>query len=133
MAQVFVFGYVEDDITPKQSQKGTTYVSFRLKEYIGKGRIQTYQVWAWEDNVRLMEKLGIKKGSHVWVTGSLELVDCTVNKGEVKTKMLKIYCSSCGFVPGNKQRSDKADVLETEEIPAAFHFEELDGDRMPLP
>ena len=130
MAQVFVFGYVEDEIVPKQSQKETTYVSFRLREYIGKGRIQTYQVWAWEETVKLIQKLGIKKGSQVWVTGSLELVDCTVNKGTLKTKMLKVYCSSIGFVPRSKQNTDTEKVPE---IPTAFHVEELDGDREPLP
>lgn len=130
MAQVFIFGYVEDEIVPKQSQKETTYVSFRLKEYIGKGRIQTYQVWAWEETVKLIQKLGIKKGSQVWVTGSLELVDCTVNKGTAKTKMLKVYCSSIGFVPGNKQSTDTQNAPE---IPMTFQVEELDGDREPLP
>lgn len=130
MAQVFIFGYVEDEIVPKQSQKETTYVSFRLKEYIGKGRTQTYQVWAWEETVKLIQKLGIKKGSHVWATGSLELVDCTVNKGAAKTKMLKVYCSSIGFVPGSKQ---SAETEKVPEIPTTFHVEELDGDREPLP
>ena len=91
MAQIQVIGYVDADLQLKQSQKETAYVSFYLKEQIGKGRWQTYQVWAWSNLAARMERLGVKEGSLIWLTGSVELVDCTTKHGQEKTKLLKIY------------------------------------------
>ena len=133
MAQIQVIGYVETALQLKQSQKETAYVSFYLKEHLGKGRCQTYQVWAWGNLVARMERLGVKEGSLIWLTGSLELVDCTVKQGREKTRLLKIYCSDFGYVP--RRRAERQDayngtaaLAEPEPTP-----EVLDGDRMQLP
>ena len=133
MAQIQVIGYVNADLQLKQSQKETAYVSFDITEQIGKGRWQTYQVWAWGNVVARMERLGVKKGSLIWLTGSLELVDSTVKHGREKTKLLKIYCSDFGYIPRRKaerQEADKGTAAPVEQEPTP---EVLDGDRMQLP
>ena len=133
MAQIQVIGYVDADLQLKQSQKETAYVSFYLKEQIGKGRWQTYQVWAWSNLAARMERLGVKEGSLIWLTGSLELVDCTVKQGKEKTKLLKVYCSDFGFIPRRKterQDADKGTAAPVEPDPTP---DVLDGDRMQLP
>lgn len=134
MAQITVFGYVTDDLVPKQSQRNVAYVCFHVKEHIGKGRCQTYQVWAWGNDVTRMTQLGIKNGSLIWLSGSLELVDCTENQGRERTKILKVYCKDFGFLPGRKIA--RQDMQQNRGIPPVSPPpipEILDGDRMPLP
>ena len=133
MAQIQIIGYVDTDLQLKQSQKETAYVCFQLKEHLGKGRLQTYQVWAWGNLAARMERLGVKEGSLIWLTGSLELVDCTVKQGKEKTKLLKVYSSDFGFIPRHKterQDADKGTAAPVEPDPTP---EVLDGDRMQLP
>ncbi len=84
---------------------------FRLTEQAGKGRTQAYQVWAWNEDVSRLLRLGVKKGTLLWLTGTQELVDCTAKQGTVKTMLLKVYLTNFGFVPGRR----------------------LDGSREPLP
>ena len=133
MAQIQVIGYVNADLQLKQSQKETAYVCFQLNEHLGKGRLQTYQVWAWGNLAARMERLGVKEGSLIWLTGSVELVDCTVNHGREKTKLLKIYSSDFGFITRRRferQDADKGTAAPVEPEPTP---EVLDGDRMQLP
>ena len=133
MAQIQVIGYVDADLQLKQSQKETAYVCFQLKEHIGKGRWQTYQVWAWGNLAARMERLGVKEGSLIWLTGSLELVDCTVKQGKEKTKLLKVYSSDFGFIPRRKTERQDADKGTTAPVEPEPTPEVLDGDRMQLP
>lgn len=133
MAQVYTFGYVMNDVVPKTSQKNTTYVCFTLKEQLRKGRSQTFQVWAWGDLVTQLTKSGICKGSMIWISGTLELVDFTVNHGQNRTKDMKVYLSSFGHVLGrNSKRTAEANKYKAIND-AHPSVEELDGDRMPLP
>ena len=132
MAQINVIGYVTQDIVPKQSQKGSTYVHFFLKEYIGKGRYESYQIWAWNNIVSKLQRLRIKKGSVIWVSGSLELVDCTVKGGQEQTKMLKVYCKDLGIVNCNPTANLPAESMNAESASPGSP-EELDGDRNQLP
>ncbi len=134
MAQIYVFGHVENDLVPQTSQKGSTYVCFYLKERTGKGRFQSYQVWAWEEDVFRLLNGKVHKGSFIWLTGTQELADCTADQGKTKTKRLKVYLDNWGFVPGRD--SQPAPVEPSNEpnasitVPAA---DELDGNREALP
>lgn len=134
MAQIFVFGLVENDLEVKKSQSDSSYVCFYLKEHTGKGRMQSYQVWAWGDNVSHLTRLNVKKGSRVWITGTLQLVDCTMDHGKVHTKLLKVYLSNWGYVPSRHSVQNTAanelGLLQEDHLPSA---EILDGDRKPLP
>lgn len=136
MAQIFVFGRVENDLIPKKSQKGSTYVSFRLSERTGKGQFQHYQVWAWDKDVERLGRLGIKEGSLIWLTGSQQLVDCTSDQGKVPAKILKVYLSNFGFVPGQSFQNgltDSPDDHETACNPFPSPAGVVDGEQEPLP
>lgn len=82
MAQIFVFGHVKENLLVKKSQKGSEYVCFHLKEHTGNGRTQTYQVWAWGEDVSRLVRFGVKEGSLIWLTGAIQLVDCTDSHGK---------------------------------------------------
>ena len=133
MAQITVFGYVTEDLVPTQSQRNVAYVCFQLREHIGKGRCQTYQVWAWGNLVARLERLGVRKGSLIWVTGSLELVDSTAKHGREKTQTLKIYCSDFGYIPRRRAERQEADKDTAAPVEPETTPEVLDGDRMQLP
>lgn len=134
MAQIFVLGRVEDDLSSMTSQSGSAYVCFRLTEQAGKGRTQTYQVWAWNEDVTRLLRLGVKKGTLLWLTGTQELVDCTAKQGTAKTMLLKVYLTNFGFVPGRRldgSHTDAPNGPETAVPPPPP--EVLDGSREPLP
>ena len=134
MAQLYTFGHVANDIVPQKSQKDTTYVCFYLNEQLGNGQSQTFQVWAWGDLVHYLTRIGIRKGSLIWISGTLELVDCTENQGQRKTKRMKVYLSACGHVLG-RSRNKPGDTENNKAYESAPSFlpEVLDGDRVPLP
>lgn len=134
MAQITVFGCVAEDLILKQSQRNIAYVSFPLREHLGKGRFQIFQVWVWGSDADRIMRLGIHKDSLIWVSGSMELVDCTQQKGKERTKILKVYCKDFGYLPRGKNTDRSArnenGTTDANAIPSP---KELDGDRMPLP
>lgn len=136
MAQIFAFGFVEDDLEVKKSQSGSSYVCFSLKEQAGKNRVQSYQVWAWNENVSRLTGLGVKKGSLIWITGALQLVDCTTGQGKGKTKLLKVYLSNWGYVPFRRSAQNAAAESKESGYFPEDHIlpaEVLDGERDALP
>lgn len=136
MAQIFAFGRVENDLVPKKSQNDSTYVGFGFTEQTGKGQYQYYQVWAWDDEVSRLIQHGIKKGSRLWITGRLQLVDCTSSHGKNKTKILKVYLSDFGFLPGPLPKGTSTDFpndTETADVHLPPSMEILDGERESLP
>lgn len=134
MAQIFVLGRVEDDLVAKISQSDSAYVCFRLTEQVGKGRTQSYQVWAWNDDVTRLNKLGVRKGKMIWLTGTQELVDSTTDQGKTKTKLLKVYLTNFGYVPGHYSSEHHTAIPNGPETAAAAPPPEvLDGSRESLP
>lgn len=136
MAQIFVFGFVENDLEIKKSQSDSSYVCFTLKEQAGKNRTQSYQVWAWNEDVSRLTRLGVKRGSFIWVTGTLELVDCTTDRGKTMTKLLKVYLSNWGYVSFRRSTQDTA-AASNDSGPFSESrtpsVEVLDGERNALP
>ena len=136
MAQIFVFGFVGNDLEIKKSQSDSSYVCFHLYEQTGKGRTQSYQVWAWGEDVSRLTRLGVKKGSLIWVCGTLHLVDCTTGHGKTKTKLLKLSLANWGYVPSRHSTqqpenvSNETGIFPATPVPSA---EVLDGDRETLP
>lgn len=134
MAQIFVMGRVEDDLVTKKSQSASAYVCFRLTEQVGKGRTQSYQVWAWNEDVTRLGKLGVRKGKMIWLTGTQELVDSTTDQGKTKTKLLKVYLTNFGFVPGHFSGEHCTAIPNDPGTAASAPPPEvLDGSREPLP
>lgn len=132
MAQINVIGYVTQDIVLKQSREGNAYVHFFMKEYLSKSRYQTYQVWIWENMIPKLKRYKIKKGSLIWITGSLELVDYTAWGLQDKHQMLKINCNDLGAIRVNLAEATPAESMNAESASPGSP-EELDGDRNQLP
>ena len=132
MAQINVIGYVTQDIVLKQSREGNAYVHFFMKEYLSKSRYQTYQVWIWENMIPKLKRYKIKKGSLIWITGSLELVDCTAWGLQDMHQMLKINCNDLGAIRVNLAEAKPAESMTADSVSPGSP-EELNGDRNQLP
>lgn len=133
MAQVFVFGRVEDDLKLKTSQRDTEYVCFRLRENLSNGLTQQYQVWAWGEDALRLERRRVKRGSLIWLSGSLFLADCTIKRGQAPVKVLKVALADWGFLPTAQQTGSRAYSPADREEPPDPPVRVLDGDREPLP
>ncbi len=135
MAQIFAFGRVENDLVPKKSQKDSTYVCFGFTEQTGKGQFQYYQVWAWGDEETRLARLVVKQGRKSRITGTQHLVDCTAGHGKERTKILKIYLSNFGFLPGGISKEGSTDFPDEPGTADATPppVEVLDGERESLP
>lgn len=135
MAQIFLFGQVENDLEVKKSQKNSSYVCFYVKEQAS-GRSQSYQVWAWNTDVSRLIQLGVKKGSQIWITGTLQMVDATDSQGIIRTKILKVYLTNWGYIslrfPTHSHVDSKNEPLIPEAV-STSPAEILDGDRDFLP
>lgn len=136
MAQIFVMGHVTEDLVIKNSQNHSDYVCFHLREYTGNGRIQIYQVWAWDRDVSRLVQFGVKKGSLIWLTGTLQLVDSTRGGGKEATKLLKVSLTNWAYLPTRQAAKNGAatakDFGTAQTLPAP-PCEALDGDSGPLP
>jgi len=139
MAQIFVFGNVTADLQLQVSTNGTQYVCFDIGEHIGYGEAQHtqfYQVWAWGQDAQRLVGKGAGKGSFIWITDAVELVDYTKKDGVTKDKKLKLILDNWGFVPGRREKPDTDWTRKQEEQPASAastQIEELDGERDVLP
>lgn len=110
MAQIYVFGRVMHELTPKESQSKQPYVCFDLMERSGGEHPNFYQVWARGDqDVRQKDGATVKK--------------------------LKVWLTDFGFLPGQSSRAKAeheqhdSDAAATAPAPS----EVMDGDRESLP
>ena len=137
MAQIHVFGRVMHDLVPKEGQTKQPYVCFDLMERNGGNQPDFYQVWARGDAVARLMKLKVRKGSMIWLTGSQELVDCTSQNGDVKTKRLKVFLDNCGFLPSWQPKPPDVSLPDGQVTAACANsfppLEVLDGEREALP
>ena len=102
MAQLYTIGWAASEPRHGTSANQNPYTMFSLGERIGYGqraRTQYYQVWARGDVMRRLRKAGVKKGSLLWVSGSLELEEYTRKDGVTRDKGLRLELSDWGFVP----------------------------------
>ena len=131
MAQTYVIGRVTADLERKISINQHPYVRFDIAENIGgrgHSRTQYFQICAMGGDADRLIRACVKKGSLIWVSGSLELEIFTGKDGSTTDKRLKILLDNWGFVPvANK------DVLEQPPSKLTAASVEIDGDREPLP
>lgn len=102
MAQLYTIGWAASEPRHGTSVNQNPYAMFSLGEHIGYGqraRTQYYQVWARGDVMHRLQKAGVKKGSLLWVSGSLELEEYTRKDGVTRDKGLRLELSDWGFVP----------------------------------
>ncbi|WP_313529261.1 single-stranded DNA-binding protein [Anaerotignum sp.] len=142
MSQSYTIGRVTADFELQRSVNDVPYVRFSLAEKLGHGeyaRTQYLQVWAWrEDAIRLINRK-VKKGSLLWVSGSLELETYQKRDAQTKDKRLKVTLDNWGFVPGGKASASPTDSeapnlsSSPDDAKQAMPDSEIDGDREPLP
>lgn len=140
MSQIYVIGRVTADLLLQESTNKTPYVRFDIAENIGYGetkRTQYYQVWAWAGNAKHLIKRKVKKGSLIWLTGSLELVPYTKKDGVTKDKLLKVALDNWDYVPVSKAAGtpipSKDPVAPLPPSDDLSSVERIDGDREALP
>ena len=137
VAQTLVIGRITADLEMKTSATGNPYVRFDLVENIGNrenGRPQYFQICAWGDDAKRIVKARAKKGSLVWISGSLELEVYTKRDRITMDKRLKVLLDNWGFIPVGASRERPRSMEQTApEIPAPIKAPEFDGDREPLP
>ena len=78
MAQIYVFGRVMHELTPKESQSKQPYVCFDLVERSGGEHPNFYQVWARGDQVAVRQEHRHARWveyAHGWVEGVLARVE----------------------------------------------------------
>ena len=135
MVQTYVIGRVTADLELKTSIHNHPYVRFDIAESIGgkeRSRTQYLQICAMGDDATRLIRARVKKGSFIWVSGSLEL-EVFSRKDSTTDKRLKILLDNWGFVPiGNPKIPTGISDTASPEIPAATAAE-IDGDREPLP
>ena len=135
MSQLFAIGRVTTNLELKTSTNGNKYTQFSLMERINFGenaRNQFIQVWAWGNLAQQLIQLGVKTGSLVWVSGSLELEDYVKKDGKTQDKRLKLKLKDWGFVPRDKI-TKKQKGTSTSLDAASDKVGVIDGDRETLP
>ena len=137
MAQIYVIGRVTTDLELKNSQNDNPYLRFGFAENIGnKGRAKTqyYQVWAWEEDAARIVKAGVRKGSFLYIAGSLELETYTKQDGFTVDKRLRIALNDWGFIPvGNSKSNHNAMQTNISQDEAALNVPCINGDKEELP
>lgn len=119
MAQVNVIGRITADLELKTSEKSNPYVRFDIAENIGSRQTlhtQYFQVCAWGEDANRLMKAHAKKGSLIWVTGSLELEPYTKRDGiSIDTEQFATHRKTSYYAPGyysmREMMSDYKDYL----------------------
>lgn len=142
MSLSFTIGRVTADFELQTSTNGVPYVRFNLAETLGYGetaRTQYLQVWAWREDAARLMKRKVKKGSLIWVSGSLEMESYQKRDGNTDRR-LKVVLDNWDFIPGGKTTADRVEInvphagsspdkSQTQELSGG----EIDGDREHLP
>lgn len=139
MAQTTTIGRVTADLELKTSVNKNPYVLFSIAERIGYGeqaRTQYFQVWAWGDLARQLIRRGVKRGSLIWVSGSLELTAYTKQDGVTRDKQMKLTLKDWDFVPiSDRSRQKPGQTADASKAPAPAPppVRIIDGERESLP
>lgn len=139
MGQLNTIGWVSSDLIRMVSKNQNSLIRFSLGEHIGYGanaRTQYYQVWASGDLMRQLTRANVRKGSLIWVSGSLEQEEYTKKDGVTRDKRLNLTLKDWKYVPGTgnseNRPSRKQDAIPVSE-PNLPLIETIDGERNPLP
>lgn len=137
MAQLQALGWVVADPELKTSAKGVPYARFTVVEYVGRrdsARKQYIQVWAFGNLAEKLKQMSVKKGSYLWVYGSVELVDYVKKDGITHDKQLKLLLKDwCFAQPQDGQAQMRPFSAPDSEQTALSHAGVIYGDRETLP
>lgn len=137
MSQLFTTGRVIADLELKTSAQKNQYIHFTLVERVGYGdsaHAQFIHVWAWGYLAEQLKRFKVRKGSNIWVSGSLELEEFARKDGSGTDKQLKLKLNDWGFVPKDSDKHSKKE--EGSSIPGDTSdkaADVIDGEREPLP
>jgi single-stranded DNA-binding protein len=136
MSDLRCFGWVTNDLEPQVSSRKNLYVRFGLAEPIGYGETahtQYFDVWAWGQTAQSLLDGGVKRGSSIWIHGSLELVDCTGKDGVTKEKRMKIKLREWRYRRDKSEASQPKEELVSPEPETIGPIAVVDGEREDLP
>ena len=134
---LYTIGWASSEPKYGTSANQNPYTMFSLGERIGygqKARTQYYQVWARGDVMRRLQKANVKKGSLLWVSGSLELEEYIRKDGVTRDKGLRLELSDWGFVPiQGRMGQPPSQTANTAQGPIPIPDSTIDGERENLP
>ena len=132
MAKLMCIGRVTADLELRESARKESYIRFSLAENLGYGETahtQYYQVWAWGHLAKNLVNRKVRKGSLIWVSGSLELEDYTKKDQVTHDKRLKLKLDDWNYVPASHSKTESG-------IPRSEYtgpMGTVDGEREALP
>ena len=137
MAQVYVIGRITADLELKHGQNKNPYVRFGFAENIGskdRARTQYYQVWAWNEDATRLMNAGVKKGTLIFIAGTVELETYTKKDGLSIDKRLKVSLNDWGFVPFGNGRDNQNTLHQKSSADDSPHtLDYINGDKDNLP
>ena len=132
MAKLMCIGRVTADLELRESTRKEPYLRFSLAENLGYGETahtQYYQVWAWGHLAKKLVNRKVRKGSLIWVSGSLELEEYTKKDQVTHDKRLKLKLDDWDYVPAFQSKTESG--IPQSESPDPIGT--VDGERMALP
>ena len=135
MSQIYVIGRITADLELKTSANGIPYARFELAEKIGRKehmRTQYLQICAIGDDAKRIAHARVRKGSLIWISGSLEFEKYTNRDGSTIDKN-KVLLDNWGFVPVSADKADDALCDESSVTVCINTANTIDGDKEILP
>ena len=132
MAKLMCIGRVTADLEQRESSQKEPYIRFSLAENLGYGdktHTQYFQVWAWGYLAKSLVKCKVRKGSLIWVSGSLELEEYTRNDGKTHDKRLKLKLGDWDYIPVSQSKPECGVPQSEPAVPVGI----VDGEREALP
>ena len=104
--QISLMGRVTADLEIQTSTNGTDYIQFNVavnKGYGEQEHANFYQCVLFEKAAERLSKAGVKKGSLLFITGDLDLVEYTRKSDGSKGMIPKITVYEWNYVPTGKR------------------------------
>ena len=104
--QISLMGRVTADLEIQTSTNGTDYIQFNVavnKGYGEQEHANFYQCVLFGKAAERLSKAGVKKGSLLFITGDLDLVEFTRRSDGSKGMIPKITVYEWSYVPGGKR------------------------------
>lgn len=107
--QISILGRVTADLCLQTSQNNTQYVQFNVAVNKGFGEQEHanfFQCVLFGKAAERISNAGVRKGSLLFITGDLDLVEYTRKADNSKGTLAKITVHDWNYVPGGKRTED---------------------------
>ena len=111
--QITLMGRVTADLEIQTSAGGTDYIQFNVavnKGYGEQEHANFYQCVLFGKATERISKAGVKKGSLLFITGDLDLVEFTRKSDNSKGTIAKITVHDWNYVPTGKRTDNNANT-----------------------